>query len=372
MTAKLLNFTPSTQEYSIGVEVEMQLLKIGDMSLAATARQMLMRVPDRYTSRIKGEFRQCMFEIATDVCADINQLGEELQDLLRRAEVLARETGCISFAGSLHPESPWPEQQISNDERYHEIMAELQESGRRLITQGMHVHVGMKSGDDAVRVCDAIRVHLPVLLALSASSPFYNGHDTGFQSYRSILLEDLPRSGMPGTLINWQRCSTLLGVLQNAGLIKSIREIWWDVRPHPELGTLEIRVCDVPHKFDEIMGLAALIQALVITLDRMKEKPPFPGLDIVKSNKWAAARHGLEARLISHNDPRKSVSCLEAAEELFALVHDAARENGSMSQLGTLKRVLRQGNGAGRLLALHKRQGTTQDMLREIHGEFWA
>jgi len=372
MTRDAFRFTPSPQEYSLGVEVEMQLLDMHGLGLAPKARQMLMRVPDRYSGRIKGELYQCMFEVASDVCNDAGELADNLDDLFRRAEVLARETGCIAFAGSLHPESPWQHQKINDSERYCRLMDELQHCGRRLITQGLHVHVGLGSGDAAIRVCDAIRVHLPVLLALSATSPFFCGRDSGFDSYRSVLLEDLPRSGLPGTLKDWKRCATLLGVLKNAGLIEGIREIWWDVRPQPKLGTIEVRICDVPFRFGEIIGIAALVQALVATINRRDKEPPFPGIEIVRANKWAAARRGMAAQFIDPANPAKMKSAADAAAELFALVHDAARELGGISHIGVLRRVVRQGNGAGRLRTLIKQRDSFAAAIRELHGEFWT
>lgn len=372
MTRDSFRFTPSPQRYSLGVEVEMQLVDMHDFGLASRGRQMLMRVPDRFSDRIKGELYQCMFEVASDVCKDADELAANLDELFRRAEVLARECGCLVFAASLHPQSPWREQQTTPSERYQRLMDELRRSGRRLITQGLHVHVGVGSGDDAVRICDAIRPHLPTLLALSASSPFYGGEDSGFDSYRALLLEDLPRSGLPATLKDWKHCAALLGVLKKAGQIETVREIWWDVRPQPGLGTVEVRVCDVPMRFSEIIGIAALVQALVATIDRSDREQPFPGMEVVRANKWAAARHGMAARFIDPADPARTVGAADAAGRLFSLVHDAARQLGGTSHIGALRRIVSQGNGASRMRALLRKHPEPAAAIRELLGEFWT
>ena len=167
---------------------------------------------------------------------------------------------------SLHPFTKGEHQIISNDSRYKRIMKDLQIIGRRFITQGLHVHIGVNDREKVIKVNNALRIYLPLLLALSTSSPFFEGEDTGLHSYRTKLFESLPLAGMPDYLTDWNHFVQLTILLENAGVIKSVKDLWWEVRPHPGFGTVEIRVCDIPVTLKEILALVALIQALVITI----------------------------------------------------------------------------------------------------------
>ena len=172
--------------------------------------------------------------------------------------------------------------------------------GKRFISQGLHVHVGINDPEKAIKVNNALRIYLPLLLALSTSSPFFEGEDTGLHSYRTKLFEALPLAGMPDYLNKWDHFENLTEQLQGAGIINSVKDLWWDVRPHPGFGTVEIRICDIPINFKTIIALVALIQALVVTLANAE---PYNDthIQILQSNKWQAARYGLEGVFV---DPK--------------------------------------------------------------------
>ncbi len=367
-------FQSSAADYTLGVEVEVQLLDPATWELAPLAPPFLETLPPEARATIKGEFLQSMIEVATPVCPGPREAAAELRRLLLQAQGCAGRANAVAFFGSLHPSSPWRRQRVSDRQRYQEIAAELQVCGQRLITQGLHVHIGITDADRAVRLCDSLRSHLPTLLALSAASPFYGGTDTGFHSYRAVLLADLPRSGLPPTLGTWTRCQRLLTAFRAAGHIQTIREVWWDVRPHCELGTVEVRICDIPTTFAELTGLVALVHALAVTLDR-QEVPASRPLEeeTVRANRWAAARHGLDAVFITGADRPTAASCRKAASRLFSLVEPAAREHGGWRMIEHLAKTTDgRGTGADRLRSIHKESnGSFAAMLRSWQEGFW-
>ena len=369
----LFAFQPSAVDYSLGVEVEVQLLDPATWELAPLAQAFLAALPPAERKTIKGEFLQSMIEVATPVCPDPPSAATELRRLLGRAQENAAQAKAIAFFGSLHPASPWRWQRVSDRPRYQEIAAELQVCGQRLITQGLHVHIGITDADRAARLCDCLRPHLPTLLALSAASPFYEGADTGFHSYRAVLLADLPRSGLPSTFGGWSRCQQLLTAFRAAGHIQTIREVWWDVRPHCELGTVEVRICDIPMTFRELTGLVALVHALAVTLDQAEEPPLHLPHEAMLANRWAAARHGLEAAFIANASRPAATVCREAASHLFDLVEPAARAYNGWPLIEHLAQTMADhGTGAERLRSMHKaHNGSFAELLRAWQKGFW-
>jgi carboxylate-amine ligase len=250
-----------------------------------------------------------------------------------------------------------------------EIMEELQMAGRRLITQALHVHIGMPDKATAIKVCDAIRPYLPVLLALSTSSPFLEEENTGYYSYRTSLFQNLPRTGIPGTLSTWEHFQELILILNQSTLLKGIKELWWDVRPHPEFGTLEIRICDLPSRFDEIISLVALVQALAAMLT---EQAPsfFPSQDIMMHNKWHAARYGLNGTYIN-SSPGSHFTFSKTAKDLLDTIQPFAEKLNSKTFLGPLSRILETGTSAAQQKTLHTKHQDLRKVVQLMQENFW-
>jgi carboxylate-amine ligase len=248
-------------------------------------------------------------------------------------------------------------------------MDDLQMVGRRFITQGLHVHVGMEDYEDAIRVCDNIRLFLPILLALTCSSPFYEGLDTGLQSYRAKLFEALPLAGMPDELGSWDEFIEMVDLLMNTGIISEVRDLWWDVRPHPDFGTIEIRICDLPSRFEEILAVVALIQGLVANITET-DKHLNPNMQVLKSNKWQAARYGLEGRFV-YPLLQKKISMQEAAEEIFTKARPAMEKLGTTQYLEILKRIVSSGTSSKLQREIYDRQNDFPAIIKEIYPEFW-
>jgi carboxylate-amine ligase len=203
--------------------------------------------------------------------------------------------------GATHPFSQWGDQRITPDDRYLQLVSLLQDMARRLVTFGLHVHVGVDSGDKAVMICDRIMRHLPTLLALSVSSPFWEGRNTGLHSHRSKIMEGLPTAGLPTLMRNWSEYVWLVNHMVDTGFINTIREIWWDVRPHHKFGTVEVRICDMPANLNDTLAIAAFIQCLVKYLSDKIDRGTYQHDShpmMVQQNKWRAARFGNRAMLV--------------------------------------------------------------------------
>ena len=368
MQEKTITFTTS-KPFTLGVEIELQILDPENFNLVPKAPAILSMVPDHLKDRIKPEFIRSMIEVNTDVCSDMEQVRDNLTQLIRQAESLAHKNGCLLFATSLHPFSRHSEQELSDHPRYARIMDELQLVGRRFITQGLHVHVGMSDRDAAIRVCDSIRLFLPILLALTSSSPYYEGIDTGLHSYRAKLFEALPLAGMPDQLESWDKYLEMVRLLTNTGIITGVRDLWWDIRPHPDFGTIEIRICDLPSTFTEILAIVALIQGLVAEMTQ-SDKHLNPNMQVLKSNKWQAARYGLAGTFV-YPLLQKKMSMQEAAGELFTKAAPTMEKLGTSHYLSDLQHILESGTSADHQRKIFTEQKNFSTVIKELHPTFW-
>ncbi len=347
------DFQPS-RPYTLGVELEIQLLDRDSLDLTPAAQEILRELPENLKNRIKPEFIRSMVELATGVCGDLREVERDLRQSYRFLEERAGQADCLLFAASLHPFARYRRQVLSPGRRYAELLEELQLVGRRLISQGLHIHVGLPDTDTTIRVFNQIRQYLPLCLALTTSSPFYEGEDTGFYSYRSKLMDALARAGMPRSFQDWQELGRVLALLCRAGAIRDIREIWWDVRPHPDFGTLEVRICDLPGRFDEILALTALIQALVVTLAERDRPGPYHPQEVIISNKWEAARHGLAGIYIEPANQGPPGTIGAACRQLLEMTAPAARRLDVHMHYTVLERILETGTTGARIRSLHR------------------
>lgn len=342
------------QEHTLGVEVELQLVDTEAHELASQIEVILGRVPDYWESSVKKELMQSYCEFNTGVCGTVSEVEGDLREKLAWGQKIASEHGLrFAWAGT-HPFSPWSAQKYSPGERYEWLTNAFQDISKRLVAFGLHVHVGVDSGDKAIQLCDRLLRHLPTLLALSVNSPYWNGRDTGLCSYRTKLMEALPTAGLPQPMRNWSEFVWLIEHLCDTGFINSIREIWWDMRPHHEFGTVEIRIMDMPLNMHHLLGLVALTQSLVAAVSEDIDHGAYQ-YDchpmIAKQNKWHAARYGLDAKFV---DPAelKAISAREAVTRLIDAVGPTAERLGCADELRNLDDILDHGTGADRQRAV--------------------
>jgi glutamate---cysteine ligase / carboxylate-amine ligase len=292
----------SNNRPTLGVEVELGLVDAESMALSSSIEPLLARLDPGEANCYKPELMQCCVEINTCVCETVAQAESDLRAKLSEVESACDALGLALWWGASHPFSLWQNQSITANERYLNLVELLQELARRLVTFGLHVHVGVDSGDKAVIICDRIMPHLPTFLALSCSSPFWERRDTGLQSHRSKVMEGLPTAGLPTVMRNWSEYTWLVNHMIETGFINTIREIWWDVRPHHNFGTVELRVCDMPGNLEDVLGLTALSQCLVQALSEEIDEGAYRHDShpmMVRQNKWRAARFGNRAMLVN-------------------------------------------------------------------------
>ena len=352
---------------TLGIEIELGLVDAQTMDLSSSFDKLVERLPDS-GDRFKPEIIQSVLEINTDVCETVRDAEKELRGRLSVVEQAADSIGVALWWGGLHPFARCSDQVVTTDERYLRLVEQLQILARRMVSFGLHVHVGVDSGDKAVMICDRILRHLPTLLALSSSSPFWEGQPTGLQSYRSKVMELLPTAGLPPLMRNWSEYVWLVNHMVNTGFIDTIRELWWDVRPHHNFGTVEVRMCDMPGNLDDTLALSALIHCLVKALSDDIDQGAYqhdchPML--VRQNKWRAARYGGGAQLVD-----ASTYEVQSLEQVVSALVDRLRPTAdSLGCAEYLERCREMAAGptwADRQLALAEETGTLQQVVRQL------
>ena len=363
----------SNERPTVGVELELGLVDAESMALTSAYGLLSARLTaeghqTEDSAIFKPELMQCVLEINTGVCQTIGDAERDLRDKITIVESACDALGLKLWWGATHPFSSWLEQRITPDDRYLQLVNLLQEMARRLVTFGLHVHVGVDSGDKAVMICDRIMRHLPTLLALSVSSPFWEGRKTGLQSHRSKVMEGLPTAGLPTLMRNWSEYVWLVNHMIDTGFINTIREIWWDVRPHHNFGTVEVRVCDMPGNLQDTLGIAALIQCLVKALSDEIDNGTYLNdchPMMVQQNKWRAARFGNLARLVD-TDTYRAAPVAQTVERLVELLQSAATELQCTSYLEHCVKMASKPSAAQRQLDLMEETNDPREVVRRL------
>ena len=358
----------SNDRPTLGIEIELGLVDDRTMALSSSFAKMADRLPADSATQLKPELMQCVVEIITGVCETVDDAETDLREKIATVEAAADELDLRLWWGATHPFSPWREQQVTPDDRYLQLVELLQELARRLVTFGLHVHVGVDSGDKAVMICDRIMRHLPTLLALTSSSPFWEGRQTGLQSHRSKLMEGLPTAGMPTLMRNWSEYVWLVNHMVDTGFINTIREIWWDVRPHHSFGTVEVRVCDMPGNLEDTLAIAALIQCLVKALSDEIDSGTYQHdchPMMVRQNKWRATRFGTGAMLVD-SFTYEVVTVAEVVDDLVSRLMPVAAELGCEHQLEHCRHIAASPSWADRQLSILAETDSAEEIVRQL------
>jgi glutamate---cysteine ligase / carboxylate-amine ligase len=358
---------------TLGVEVELQLVDAKSFELRSAIADILERLPADLEPHVKPELMQCYLEINTGVCRDVGEVRHDLLRTLARLQTITDTLGLRLYWGATHPVSSWRQQSVTVNDRYYRLVELMQDISRQMVTFGLHVHVGVESGDKAVMICDRMLRHLPLLLALTTNSPFWEGRPTGLMSNRSKIMEMLPTAGLPLQMRNWSEYTWLVNHLVDTGFIHTIREIWWDIRPHHNFGTVEIRVCDLPPNLDHVLAITALVQSLVVAISREIDEGTYQSEYhpmMVAQNKWRATRFGADARLVNTDD-YKPYSVQELLDRLVTLLSPVAKELRCAEELEACRSLPEQSGAAEQLqihAETHSRHAVVQRML-ERHGD---
>ncbi len=363
---------------TIGVEEEYQIIDPETRELKAAITDLMEQTGTQNVEKgvlkehgIKPEMHQSMVELGTPICSNIGQLGEELRKQRESIISLAEERGLAIVAAATHPFSHWAQQEITPFDRYRGVVQDMQILARRLLIFGMHVHIGIEDRDFAIDTMNVVRYMLPHVLALSTSSPFWMGRDTGFKSYRSIIFEDFPRSGVPERFASWGEFDRFIGTLINTGCIPNGSKIWWDVRPHYSFPTIEFRVCDMVTRVDEAIAIAALIQALVAWLwDLRRRNITFRiyRRDYIEENKRRAVQFGIDGKLIDFGK-NSEVPTRLLVREILHLVAEQIEELGSREAIEPIYRILEHGTSADRQLATFRKTQNIQAVVDQLIAE---
>jgi len=361
-----------SRPYTLGVELEFQVLDEKMLDLVSTAPAILADVPPALQDKVAPEFMRSMLEVQTGVCASVDEVAMDLKSTILRLEQIAAGHGCLLYSASLHPFAEPSDQVLSVGARYQRIMDELQLVGRRFISQGLHVHVGIEHRDSAIAVCDVLQVYLPILLGLSCSSPYFRGADTGLSSYRTKLFEALPLAGKAGYIGSWQGYVDEINLLRAAHVLRDTKDLWWDIRPSPGFGTVEIRICDLPARFVEVLGLTSIIQALAAAVVESVVRPRAVSPQLLSANKWQAARHGLEGRFTDPLAllPTKTQTIRSAAREMLAALDPFFDRFGGRG-LDSVRKLLDKKTSADRQRELMEQYNDFGIMITKLRNTYW-
>jgi carboxylate-amine ligase len=351
--------------FTIGIEEELMILDAESLELVNAIETLLEDSP---TGEIKPELMESVLEVSTNPCRNTVEAGEQLRALRRQvSQTAAAKQLAIGSAGT-HPFAMWEDQRIVARPRYRDLISALRFVARQELIFGMHVHVGIDDPDKAIHVANGMRVHMPILLALSANSPFWRADASGLASTRTPIFRAFPRVGMPPTYKSWEDYQRRIEFMIGTRVIADYTYLWYDVRPHPNFGTVEVRVMDSQTHIEHTLALAALVQAMVRELathfeeDKLLSRYPFEMLD---ENKWLAARHGLDGELVDLPTSDR-VGTRALARRLIDRLRDHAVDLGSAGELEAVEDLLERGNGAARQVVVFEANHDLREVMAEI------
>jgi carboxylate-amine ligase len=361
---------------TLGVEWEVQLVDAETRMLRQDANVLLAALPGLLESgehpKMRYELMQSTVEVVTGICGTVAEAKADLALSLKDLQRAAEPQGILLTASGAHAMSHWRDGKMAPSQRYAELVQELQWPSHRLQTMAVHVHVGLRDSGRAMPITNALAVYLPHILGLSASSPFWCGGDTGLASCRSVIFGTLPHSGPPLNLPDWPAFEAYMAAQLRAGTIRSIKEVWWDIRPHPDFGTVEVRIADAVPTLREVGMLAAVIQCLVHMFDTQLDRGyrlPSRHSWIVADNKWRATRYGLDASIVIDNAGETS----PLRDEVYELVRDlepVAARLGCADELSVVSEVLEAGASYERQRAVLYADGDLGSVVDALVTEF--
>ncbi|MDP9253809.1 MAG: carboxylate-amine ligase [Verrucomicrobiota bacterium] len=347
--------------FTLGIEEEFQIIDPETRELRSHIQQILEGGKMQLKERVKPEMHQSVVELGTEICHDTASARQQVVQLRRELAVVAGRDGLTIASAGTHPFSHWMDQLITADERYATLVKDMQQIARANLIFGLHVHVGVPDREIAIRVMNQARYFLPHIYALSVNSPFWLGENTGLKSYRLQIFERFPRTGIPDAFESLSEYEDYLKLLVSTNCIDNAKKIWWDIRLHPFFDTLEFRICDAQSRVDDTIALAAMMQAVVVKLHKLlRQNITFRiyRRRLLDENRWRAARYGLDGKLIDFGrgcelDTRSLI------QEILEFIAPETNELGSEREMAHIERIMREGTGADRQLAVWER---TQEM----------
>jgi carboxylate-amine ligase len=356
---------------TLGVEEEYQIIDPKTRELQSYITQMLME-DHRVLTQVKPELHQSIVEVGTVVCQTPAEVREELVQLRRGVMELAARKGLRIAAAGTHPIANWVTQEITPLAHYADVRENMQQLAEQLLIFGTHVHIGIEDREFLIDAANVARYVLPHILCLSTSSPFWMGRKTGLKSYRSVIFRSFPRSGVPRVMNSWRDYESYVETLVLTGSIPNGSKIWWDVRPHWKYPTLEFRICDVCTRVDEAVCIAAILQALIAKLWKMRrDNTTFRiySADLIDENKWRAVRYGLDGKLIDFGKQRELPARDLIRELVEWFIGDMVDELGTRKEVEYTYKILAEGSSADRQLAVYEKTGDLNAVVDHLIAE---
>src|SRR4029079_8124541 len=355
-------------QFTVGIEEEFQIVDPKTRELRSHVSEFLEEGKMILGEQIKPEMIQSMIEVGTGICKNIEEARVDITRLRSIISGLAGKTGLAIVAASTHPFSHWEDQKIYDDERYALLVQELQNVARSLLIFGLHVHVGVGDLDRRIHIMNAARYFLPHVLALTTSSPFWMGHNTGLKSYRTEVFKQFPRTDIPDHFDSYSSFQRYVDLLVKTQCINDGKKIWWDLRPHPIFPTLEFRICDIPTRVDDTVAIAALFQAIVAKLTKLIEKNLGFRLYrrmLIQENKWRAVRWGMDGKMIDFGK-QKEVPTRDLILELLDFVDDVVDPLGSRKEVEHIHTILQRGTSADEQLEVYQQTGDLKAVVDKL------
>lgn len=345
----------TTPPFTIGIEEEYLVVDQDTLALGTVTDEIIAECAEILGDQVSPEYLECQIEVGTRVCASTQEARDELRRLRAGVKSVTERHGLTPIAASCHPFSDWKHQRNRNRDRYNQLHADLAGVVERLLISGMHVHVGLGE-DDALRadLLSQLPYFLPHLLALSGSSPYWQGSDTGLSSYRISVFDNLPRTGLPPRLTHWEEYERTVKALIDVGVIEDSSKIWWDLRPSFRFPTLEARICDVQPRLEDALMLAALIQCTARMLWRLRthnQRWRLYDNVLLAENRWRAQRYGTQNGLIDFGRA-EIVPFAELAEEWISIISEDAEALNCLPEVLRLREIAAGGNSATRQRAI--------------------
>ncbi len=360
--------------FTLGVEEEYMVLDPKTFGLKSHEQKIVQEGQKTIKDKVKAEMHQAVVEVGTDICQDIDEAYNDVSLLRKTISDIAGSLGLTLGASGTHPFSHWQEQLITDHQRYNEIIAELQDAARSNLIFGLHVHVGMESRELANHIANSTRYFLPHIFALSTNSPFWEGRPTGYKSFRTKVFDKFPRTGIPDAFDSIEAYDNYVKMLIKTNCIDNAKKIWWDLRVHPFYNTVEFRICDIPMTVDETIAVAALFQAICARIYMLRNK----NLNFIQysrallnENKWRASRYGIDGYLIDFGK-EEEVNTRALIYELLDFLDPVIDHLGSRHRIEHVRKILEQGTGADRQLAVYEQTNDLSQVAKYIADSFLA
>jgi carboxylate-amine ligase len=358
--------------FTLGVEEEYQIIDPDTRDLRSHMSKIVDGGKVELHEQVKAEMHQSVVEVGTNICNNVAEARKDISNLRSKIFELAQKQNLLVGAAGTHPFSKWQDQPITDDPRYHHIVNELQDAARSNLIFGMHCHVGIENREIALQICNQACYFLPHIFALSTNSPFWEGRNTGYKSFRTKVFDKFPRTGLPEYFDSVQAYDNYLDTLVKTKCIDNPKKIWWDLRLHPFYPTIEFRICDMSLTVNETMCIVAIIQAVVAKLYKLtlaNTSFNIYRLALIKENKFRASRYGVQGKMIDFG-LKQEIDTKILILELLDFIDDVVDELGSRDEINYVHNILDEGTGAAKQLKVFGVRNELKDVVDYITSQF--